>query len=202
MHSVDAYAPAADPARLVEERLPPAAEETEPPTAIAWARSLTSAVAAMSPAAWTSESSMNARVSRPSAASPPMRLRLIETPIETLTVLVSCDPVDQATDTAPDWAKVIDESVAVRVILPAVERTLRISAGSSELLALMNASVSFFRTFTAAAPAMATLLMLPRAIAPPIENASRTDCSVAVRLMSPPALTVAWWMKARVVSCT
>ena len=59
------------------------------------------------------------------------------------------------------------------------------------LLALMNASVTFLRTLTEAAPAMATLLMFPRATAPPIENASRIEPSVAIRLMSPPELTVA-----------
>ena len=56
--------------------------------------------------------------------------------------------------------------------------------------------------FVDAAPASATLFTLPRASEPPIENASTMVSFVAFSEMFPPAVIVAWWMYAFVVSAS
>ena len=171
------------------ETLPAEADDTEPLTARAWPRLSAVAVAVTSPYARTFESSMNARTSRPSL--PPTRLRATEAPIESVRVDDSLFvSVDQAIETAPAWAYARVASVASSVIFPARDLTDRASLASVSLLALMNASVSSSTVLTAAAPARATLLTLPRARAPPTANASRIGSTVALIVMSPPPAPV------------
>src|SRR3954447_13372326 len=81
----DAYAPAAARASAVLEREPPAADDTEPPTASAWYLPSSVAVKRMSPAAVTTAFSMNASTEWP---MPPTWLIATVTPIDRLRVAV------------------------------------------------------------------------------------------------------------------
>ena len=195
---LDAKAPAAAPASELLEALPPEATDTDPPTASAWNLLSVLALALMLPAALTFASSMKARTG--SALPSPTSLIATDTPIDSERVALDVWlPVPQATDTAPACENTCVLSVAVRATSPALEFTPRPSA---TLLSLMKAWVSRCTELTDAAPARATLLVLPRATAPPIDSASTIVVAVASSVMLPSAVTLAWWMYACVTSVT
>ena len=186
----EAKAPAAAPASELLEALPPEATDTDPPTASAWNLLSALAPALMLPTALTFASSMKARTG--SALPSPTSLIATDTPIDSERVAVDVWlPVPQATDTAPACEKTCVLSVAASETPPAVELTPRPSA---TLLCLMKAWVSRCTKLVDAAPASATLLVLPWATAPPIDSASTIVVAVASSVMLPTAVTAAWWM--------
>ena len=180
--TLDAKAPAAAPDSELLELLPPDATDTDPPTARAWNLPVVFARAVMSPPAFTTEASMKARTW--SALPRPSSLIATDTPIDSARVaLALLSPVPQATETAPACEKTWVPSSAVRETPPTVAVTV---------LNVMNDWVSRLTVLVDAAPARPTLLVLPRATAPPIENASTMVLAVAASVMSPVVVTLAW----------
>ena len=184
---LDAKAPAAAPDSELLELLPPDATDTEPPTASAWNLLSVFARTLMAPLALTAASSMKARTG--SALPRPTSLIATDTPMDKARVAWAVLlPVPQATETAPACEKTWVLSVAVNETPPPVELTPRRSV---RLLSLMKTWVSRWTVLVDAAPARATLLVLPRATAPPIDSASTTVVAVASSVMSSAAVTLA-----------